>query len=58
VNTLLDDPQLRATMARNARRRVEEHFSWTSIARQTLEFYEALLRGRSGEGSRQRGGHS
>jgi starch synthase len=42
VNTLLDDPELRASMARKARRRVEEHFSWTSIARQTLEFYEAL----------------
>jgi len=27
VNTLLDDPDLRAAMARNARRRVEQHFS-------------------------------
>jgi starch synthase len=42
VNTLLDDPELRASMARKARRRVEEHFSWTTIARQTLDFYEAL----------------
>jgi glycogen synthase len=49
VNALLDDPTLRATMARKARRRVEEHFSWTSIARQTLEFYEALV-GRSSSG--------
>jgi glycosyltransferase involved in cell wall biosynthesis len=45
-------------MARKARRRVEEHFSWTSIARQTLEFYETLVSGRSGERSRQRGGDS
>ena len=39
VNTLLADPDLRATMARAARARVEQHFSWTSIARRTLEFY-------------------
>ena len=47
VNVLLDDPPLRATMARKARRRVEEHFSWTSIARQTLDFYETLVAGRT-----------
>jgi starch synthase len=40
VNVLLDDPALRASMAAKARARVEEQFSWTSIARQTLEFYE------------------
>jgi starch synthase len=45
VNTLLDDPGERAEMARKARQRVEEHFSWTSIARQTLDFYEALSAG-------------
>jgi alpha-maltose-1-phosphate synthase len=43
VNTLLDDPDLRATMARRARTRVEQHFSWTSIARQTLQFYEQIV---------------
>jgi starch synthase len=43
VNVLLDDPELRASMARNARARVEEHFSWTRIARRTLEFYEEIL---------------
>ena len=42
INTLLDDPALRARMARNARARVEELFSWESIARQTLEFYRAV----------------
>jgi glycogen synthase len=42
VNALLDDPALRAEMARKARERVERLFSWTSIARRTLEFYEAL----------------
>jgi glycogen synthase len=42
VNTLLDDPDLRAEMARKARQRVERLFSWTSIARRTIEFYQAL----------------
>jgi len=43
VNTLLDNPALRALMAKKARRRVEEHFSWTSIARQTLDLYQTLI---------------
>lgn len=43
VNTLLDDPALRAEMAAKARQRVERQFSWTSIAQQTLEFYEEVL---------------
>jgi glycogen synthase len=43
VNVLLSDPELRRTMARKARERVEQQFGWTSIARQTLEFYEHVL---------------
>jgi len=43
VNRLLDNPELRASMARNARARVEQHFSWTSIARQTLDFYTRII---------------
>ncbi|MEJ2217345.1 MAG: glycogen synthase [Gemmatimonadota bacterium] len=43
VNTLLDDPELRASMARQARARVEQHFGWPAIARQTLEFYRAVI---------------
>ena len=43
VNVLLDDPPLRSSMAGKARARVERHFSWTSIARQTLEFYQELI---------------
>ena len=46
VNVLLDDDDLRETMARQARARVEREFSWTSIARQTLEFYQELVGGR------------
>jgi glycosyltransferase involved in cell wall biosynthesis len=43
VNALLHDPERRAAMAASARRRVEQHFSWSSIARRTLSFYEALI---------------
>jgi glycosyltransferase involved in cell wall biosynthesis len=42
VNALLDDPDLREEMARKARQRVQRLFSWTAIARRTLEFYQAL----------------
>ncbi len=43
MNTLLGDAALRARMARAARERVEQQFSWTSIARQTLDFYQELI---------------
>jgi glycogen synthase len=43
VNTLLDDADLRARMGRLARERVERQFSWTSIARQTREFYAEVI---------------
>jgi glycosyltransferase involved in cell wall biosynthesis len=43
VNRLLADPELRMTMARAARKRVEEQFSWTSIARQTVDFYARVI---------------
>ena len=46
VNVLLDDPDLREMMAAGARARVEREFSWTNIARQTLEFYQELVGGR------------
>lgn len=43
VNALLADPDRRAQMAAAARKRVEDVFSWTSIAQQTLAFYASLL---------------
>jgi glycogen synthase len=43
VNTLLADPALRERMAERARQRVEQTFSWTNIARQTLGFYQELV---------------
>jgi alpha-maltose-1-phosphate synthase len=43
VNVLLDNPYLRESMGAKARARVEQRFSWTNIARQTLEFYQELV---------------
>jgi len=43
VNTLMADPERRAAMGTAARQRVENHFSWTAIAEQTLDFYKALV---------------
>ena len=44
VNQLLDDPQLLREMGLQSRDRVERHFSWSSIARRTLDFYSELVR--------------
>lgn len=43
INRLLRDPQASREMGKRARRRVEEHFSWTSIAVKTLGFYQQTL---------------
>lgn len=43
VNQLMNDPERLQEMAGAARQHVEEHFSWSRIARQTLNFYEELL---------------
>ena len=45
VNALMTDPGRRTAMGTAARRRVEEHFSWTAIAEQTLAFYKSLVDG-------------
>jgi alpha-maltose-1-phosphate synthase len=44
LNVLLDDPAKRAAMAAKARKRVEDQFSWTQVAKRTLNFYEELIR--------------
>jgi glycogen synthase len=49
IDRLLSDPEGRARMGANARKRVERHFSWPSIARQTLDFYQALVGAGPGE---------
>jgi len=42
INCLLLSPEKLKTMGIKARERVEKHFSWKSIAQQTLKFYQAL----------------
>ncbi len=42
INDLLADPDKVQAMSNAGRRRVEDHFSWTSIAVKTLEFYKEL----------------
>jgi glycosyltransferase involved in cell wall biosynthesis len=43
IDVLLASPDLVRTMAAKARRRVEEHFSWRSIAAKTLDFYREVM---------------
>lgn len=43
VNAILDDEELRTKMGIASRKRVEEVFSWTAIADQTLEFYQEVI---------------
>jgi glycogen synthase len=42
INELLADPARRTQMAQASRKRVEQVFSWSSIAKQTLDFYQSL----------------
>jgi alpha-maltose-1-phosphate synthase len=46
INQLIAAPDKRKQMGEASRRRVEALFSWTGIAQQTLDFYEALIAGR------------
>jgi glycogen synthase len=43
INLLLNSPEMLHGMGVKARQRVEKHFGWTSIARQTLDFYRDIL---------------
>ena len=43
VNSLLDDPDRLREMGVRSRERVEHFFSWTSIARWTIDFYWDLV---------------
>jgi alpha-maltose-1-phosphate synthase len=44
VNCLLDDPATMRSMGEKARERVEQYFSWTSIAQRTLGCYRELTK--------------
>jgi glycogen synthase len=45
INELLDDPETLKRMGVRSRQRVEQFFSWTSIARWTVDFYRELVSG-------------
>ncbi len=42
INLLMAAPQKRTTMGYNAKKRVEQQFTWRRIAEQTLEVYESV----------------
>jgi starch synthase len=42
INAVALNPALCEKFERNGRRRVEDHFSWTAIARRTLDLYNSL----------------
>ena len=47
VNHLLAQREKAAVFGRNGRRRVEEHFSWSKIAEQTIGVYHKALKKKS-----------
>jgi starch synthase len=47
LTELLKDPAKAKRMGEAGRKRVEEHFSWTAIAAQTIKLYEGLIAGRA-----------
>ena len=47
LTELLKDPAKAQRMGEAGRKRVEEHFSWTAIAAQTIKLYEGLIAGRA-----------
>jgi starch synthase len=46
LTEVLDDPKRAKAMGEAGRKRVEEHFSWTAIAAQTIDLYRALIAAR------------
>jgi glycosyltransferase involved in cell wall biosynthesis len=46
INSLMADASLREKMALAGRKRVEDVFSWKSIAQQTVELYKSLIKGK------------
>jgi glycosyltransferase involved in cell wall biosynthesis len=44
VNKVINNKDLRESMAIKGRKRVEEHFDWIAIARQVEELYKSLIK--------------
>ena len=49
VSDLLSDPQKARRFGEAGRKRVEEKFAWSSIARQTMELYQKLIAEQAGK---------
>lgn len=43
VNKVINNKELRETMAKNGRKRVEDYFDWIAIAKQVEELYKSLI---------------
>jgi len=43
INKLINNNELRKSMAKNGRKRVEEHFDWIAIAKQVEALYKSLI---------------
>ena len=43
INEVALDPEKSERYGRNGRKRAEDHFSWTAIAKKTLDLYESLI---------------
>jgi len=43
VNKVINNKDLRETMAKNGRKRVEDYFDWIAIAKQVEELYKSLI---------------
>jgi glycosyltransferase involved in cell wall biosynthesis len=48
LDRLLQDDSLRAHLSQRGRLRALKHFAWSVIAREHLEFFEEILRGKAG----------
>jgi glycosyltransferase involved in cell wall biosynthesis len=46
INQLMADPALREKFGKAGRKRAEEKFSWTAIARETKALYDSLVNGK------------
>jgi glycosyltransferase involved in cell wall biosynthesis len=44
INQLMQDRQLREKFGKAGRKRAEEEFSWSAIARETEKLYAALVK--------------
>jgi starch synthase len=43
VNKLINNKELRDSMGKKGRKRVEDHFDWVAIAKQTKDLYQSLI---------------